>query len=218
MKYYAFERGIMFKYNENKNEKTKEFLNLIEKTWETKIKYNCLHYLLAIICQMNVSDNNIHEQRLYIRPNKNDVDEIEKRYEENIIPCYRTLLKKRCYNIDEKIGMFLDIPRFTFMNQDVYKKEILEHWEYYASKTPFWREIIEQYNGLIDNENKSIIFNDDNSSERFYSLYGFEFDEQNQDIQNMSLKVIEVNDFKTINDHLFKNKIIDYPDDFKLFK
>ena len=51
--------------------------------------------------------------------------------------------------------MFLDIPRFTFMNQDVYKKEILEHWEYYASKTPFWREIIEQYNGLIDNENKS---------------------------------------------------------------
>ena len=35
---------------------------------------------MAIICQMNVADDDIQEQKIYIVPNKKDIEEINEKY------------------------------------------------------------------------------------------------------------------------------------------
>jgi hypothetical protein len=213
--YYATEQG----YNEDNEERKSELLKIIKKNWEEKVKNNCLHYLLAIICQMNVADDDIQEQKIYIVPNKKDIEEIKRRYEDdnndNFVPAYKFLSKKRCYNIDKKIGIFGDLPRFKFASQNEYRHEILMHWEYYVYKTPFWREIIDKYGGSINEEMRIIEFKEDDSMDLFYNLYGYELDEQPLYLQNMSLDFIDCIDFTNQN-NLFTCSI-EYTEKFTLF-
>ena len=186
------------------------------------MKNNCLHYLLAIICQMNVADNDIQEQKIYIVPNKKDIEEIKMRYQDdnddNLVPAYKMLSKKRCYNVDKKIGIFSDLPRFKFASQIEYRCEILMHWEYYAYKTSFWREIIDRYGGSINEEMRTVEFKDD-SMDLFYNLYGYELDEQPLYLQNMSLDCIDYIHYLGVNNennNLFVTSI-EYPENFVLF-
>jgi hypothetical protein len=64
-----------------------------------------------------------------------------------------------------------------------------ENWLYYSAKTPIWKERIEQYKGIIDEELKRIYFEDDELEEDFYNTYGYEPDEQPIEIQNRCLGV-----------------------------
>ncbi|MEX0598516.1 MAG: hypothetical protein WD512_18685, partial [Candidatus Paceibacterota bacterium] len=213
--YYATERG----YDIEDAERKLELLKMIKKCWNSKVKNNWHHYLLAIICQMNVSDDEFQEQKIYITPNKDDIDEIKTRYEITNIPAYNILKTKRCYNVDKNIGMFCDLPRFKFVSYDEYKNEIRDHWEYYASKTPFWREIIEKYNGVICEKTRSVNFDDDLNLEAFYSAYGYELDEQSILVQNMSLCDIDPNNIKNIYYQHDDNRVlVEFPDKFSLFK
>ena len=220
--YYATEQGYNEdnEDNEDNEERKSELLKIIKKNWEEKVKNNCLHYLLAIICQMNVADDDIQEQKIYIVPNKKDIEEIKRRYDDdNDVPAYKILSKKRCYNIDKKIGIFGDLPRFKFSSQNQYRCEILMHWEYYAYKTPFWREIIDKYGGSINEEMRTVEFKDD-SMDLFYNLYGYELDEQPLYLQNMSLDCIDYIHYLGVNNennNLFVTSI-EYPENFTLFK
>jgi hypothetical protein len=62
-------------------------------------------------------------------------------------------------------------------------REITHHWLYYASRCPLWRERIDQFGGSIIDEEKMIIFENDDLLEGFYDKYGFEMDEQTLIIQ-----------------------------------
>ena len=210
--YYARERG----YDLDDEERKSELIKNIEKSWETKIKHNCFHYLLAIICQMNVLDEDIKEQKLFIVPNKEDIDEIIMRYTNAVVPIYRTLQKKRCYTIDASIGIYSDLIRFKYEDQEKYKAEIRDHWEYYAYGTTYWREIMDNYGIILDDEKREIRFLDDEKMENFYELYGYELDEQPTEVQDMGLMNINKSDYREMIE--CNESIIDYPDKFALFK
>lgn len=210
--YYARERG----YDLHDEERKSELIKNIEKSWETKVKHNCFHYLLTIICQMNVLDEDIQDQKLFIVPNKEDIDEIITRYNDVVRPVYRTLQKKRCYNIDESIGLYNNLIRFGFENQDKYKEEIRDHWEYYAYRTPYWREIIDKCGGIADDEMREIKFPNDEKSEEFYDLYGYELDEQPIEVQNMGFLPIRKIDYTEMLEGV--DSLIVYPENFELFK
>lgn len=69
--------------------------------------------------------------------------------------------------------------------QDAY----LNHWLFYASNTPLWTKRIQDFKGIVCDEEKKVIFKEeqdegDNLLQAFYDNYGFEPDEQKKEIQN----------------------------------
>jgi hypothetical protein len=67
--------------------------------------------------------------------------------------------------------------------------EILRYqWLFYASAyTPIWKSRVLEYRGEIDILEKTVIFENDDSSEAFYEKYGFEPDEQSLETQKHCL-------------------------------
>jgi hypothetical protein len=75
-----------------------------------------------------------------------------------------------------------------------YKTQHYYNWEYYASQMPIWKRRIEQFNGKVCKYSKKIIFENDDNLEQFYELYGYDFDEQSLQIQELSLLEIKKKD------------------------
>jgi hypothetical protein len=80
----------------------------------------------------------------------------------------------------------LIIPK-QFIENDYNYKEILKiwrtGWEYYSAKTPFWWNIFELFSGSLNHQKKTIEFKNDGCEERFYEKYGYEPDEQSEEIR-----------------------------------
>lgn len=66
-----------------------------------------------------------------------------------------------------------------------------ENWLYHASFSPLWNEKINDYNGEIFIDKKTVIFNDDEDEEKFREKYDYEPDEQNKDVQDKSIQEIK---------------------------
>ena len=65
----------------------------------------------------------------------------------------------------------------------------LDNWLYYVLETPFWREKIIKHNGLINNEDKVVYFNEDTDDfDNFWDLYNYEPDEQKKIVQDKSIR------------------------------
>ena len=58
--------------------------------------------------------------------------------------------------------------------------DILNNWLFYCYKTPIWRERIEDFHGYP--ENNAIKFTNDEELENFHKKYGYELDEQSNEI------------------------------------
>ena len=52
-----------------------------------------------------------------------------------------------------------------------------QHWEYYAYRTPLWKDRIDAHCGTPDHDSKRIIWNDEDLLEQFYQSYGYDTDE-----------------------------------------
>jgi len=77
---------------------------------------------------------------------------------------------------------------------DALRKIYWYNWEYYASFSPFWQKKIQDCKGTWDHQNKKIVFPEDDDidwSEEFYAKYGYEPDEQKQEIQEKSIQKIQ---------------------------
>lgn len=69
-----------------------------------------------------------------------------------------------------------------------------DNWLYYASFSPLWKERIKIHNGIIDEENKKVIFEEENSDDNqqgFYDEFGYEPDEQKIETQNKTIQEIK---------------------------
>lgn len=66
-----------------------------------------------------------------------------------------------------------------------------ENWLYHASFSPLWKEKINEYNGKILIDKKTVIFNDDEDEENFREKYDYEPDEQKKDVQYKSIQEIK---------------------------
>ena len=77
--------------------------------------------------------------------------------------------------------------------QDLYREHVY-NWLYYASFSPIWEQRIEEYNGVIDDEKKTVSFSDENMEE-FYELYGYDVDEQLKEVQDKMMHTSLVKQF-----------------------
>jgi len=75
------------------------------------------------------------------------------------------------------------------------------HWTYYAYNSPVWLKRMEEFKGTLNHIKRKIEFpeeeeEDEEDEERdwgdeFYTLYGYEPDEQKQEVQDFSIQKIE---------------------------
>ena len=73
------------------------------------------------------------------------------------------------------------------------REAFLNHWLYYASKSPVWLQRIHEYKGKVLEKEKTVVFleegedEDDVLLQSFYDCYGYEPDEQKKEVQDKSI-------------------------------
>ena len=104
---------------------------------------------------------------------------------EDLVP-RKILPLAKIYSIDTDNYLSLfDLKRET---QDI-KTAYYYDWLYYASHSPLWRTRILKHNGVIDQKNHKVEFDDDDI-DGFYDEYGYEPDEQTLEVENKTIQDI----------------------------
>ena len=62
------------------------------------------------------------------------------------------------------------------------REPYLYNWLYYAAQSPIWKSRIAEYGGMIDDAELLVLFPDDEQHESFYDKYGYEPDEQSEEM------------------------------------
>ena len=115
--------------------------------------------------------------------------------------------EQRKYAIDENTGIF-------YLERHMMEKPMTHlfwyQWEYYTQNTPYWKEKYNKYGVQWDEENKTILFPNDDKLEKFYDHYNYELDELPFETSNKSIK--KINNHISILEFLYKYfKIINIP-------
>lgn len=127
-------------------------------------------------------DNNKDICKLYVNLNKKDVDNYCIDYSnENS----RWKILKMEYRYKLRTEYREKVFQIKYININDRREMLLKNWEYYAYDCPYWRDLIDRYEGKIENEN--VIFESDDMLEEFYNNYSYEIDEQSLEIQNIAL-------------------------------
>ena len=95
------------------------------------------------------------------------------------------LAKIYAIDSDNYLSLF-DLKRET---QDI-KTAYYYDWLYYASYSPLWKSRILKHKGVIDQKNHKVEFDDDDIDE-FYDNYGYEPDEQSNEVENKTIQEIK---------------------------
>ena len=169
----------------------KEFTAAIKFTTNTKLNIDKNIILLAKIIQLFSKKHNLKKGKsIYINVEPEDIIPYETIIGTDELKHYR-ILEKACIcgiNDLEHLSLF----KLKRNNYNL-KERYWYHWLYYASFSPIWLERIQQYGGIIDYTNKTVLFDEDNDElmQEFYYLYGLEPDEQKQCVQNKSIITIQ---------------------------
>jgi hypothetical protein len=101
---------------------------------------------------------------------------------------HKILYNAYLYNIDS--SGYMNLFKLKRDKIDI-KESYYYNWLYYASFSPLWKSRISMFNGVIDHENKKVVFEVDNDVDLqgFYSNYGYEPDEQSLSVQNKCLEI-----------------------------
>jgi hypothetical protein len=94
------------------------------------------------------------------------------------------LAKIYAIDSDNYLSLF-DLKRET---QDI-KTAYYYDWLYYASHSSLWKSRILKHNGVIDQKNHKVEFDDDDIDE-FYDNFGYEPDEQSKEVENKTIQDI----------------------------
>ena len=87
-----------------------------------------------------------------------------------------SFLRNACkYPISKEYNKLFNIEHVDYMMQ---KEKLFNHWLYYCKDTPIWIERINEFNGVLDEENEEVVFEDENKLEEFYNKYGYEPEDQ----------------------------------------
>lgn len=96
------------------------------------------------------------------------------------VPHYRKLRKMCNCQIDYN---YLTIDE-AYEVLDAFRND----WLKYAVKSPIWKKRIEEFGGIIQRDG-SVLFSDDDTTEDFYKIYGYEPDEQKVEIYEKCLGI-----------------------------
>ena len=181
---------------------------------------NSIHKIWSIICLLEFNREFISsKKKMYITISANELDEINNLHNSpiplskyNNPQIYKTLSYKRLFSIPKSISSFY----LTREHVENINHLIWYHWEYYAYYCPLWKERFDKYKIKIDDEKQKIEFEDDDELEEFYSQWGYEPDEQSQEIINKRMFEIEENNWKKWYENIFgKECIFEFPEDFR---
>jgi len=116
------------------------------------------------------------------------------------INCFETLNSLKSNRVLEKVCIH-GIDDFEYLslfklkrNKYNINEKYLFNWLYHASFSPIWSKRIHQYGGYPDYLKQKILFKEDPSDDlmqQFYSLYGYEPDEQKKSIQEKCIPDIK---------------------------
>ena len=190
--------GLKLSINRLKN----EFIRI--STINTNIK----HILLTKIMTLFSSMEKLKKGKImYIAVDPDDIIPYDTVHGNRELKAYH-ILKNQCtqgINDTQQLSLF-KLTRNRYNLKDAY----LNNWEYHASFSPLWSQRIHWYGGYPDYGRKKIIFNDDESEEKFYRLYGYEPDEQKLEVQDKSIGFIKkVYNWKWFYDTYKKNGLFD---------
>jgi len=105
------------------------------------------------------------------------------------IPVYRILELGRLCEIDS--DNYLSLFQLKREKLDI-RNAYLNNWLYYTLDTPFWREKIRENNGIINDKDKIVYFNEETDEfDNFWDMYNFEPDEQKKIVQDKSIKDLQ---------------------------
>jgi hypothetical protein len=138
-------------------------------------------------CEQNQNENETKKPNLIINLKESDIEKYKTRICEPH-KAYKVLSEACRYPIRKNIVKLFE----TFVPSNI-KELYWYHWLYYAAKSPVWKNRINQYNGKINHENLSVDFDDEDEEKmaEFYSLWGYEPDEQPLEVQNNNLGVFD---------------------------
>ncbi len=174
MKYFAAEEGIGVRRRK-----------AAKRGWEVGYQ-DKVHVLLALIlhCLMDEShivlDDRVEqstEKELHYAVWLDTID----------LPSHYLLDSRRDFEVFDSIGCF-DLPR---CHVDDVEKLLWFDWIYYSSKSPMWAKRIAEHGGVVNEENKTVDFENEDAEEKFHQDYGLEPDEQDKNVQAMSTRCIE---------------------------
>ena len=99
----------------------------------------------------------------------------------------QTLQTYRDYEISELTSCFK-------IQRELLKKPLTEcfwyNWLYYAAKTPYWKSKLDNYDYVINEETKEVLFKTDDDDEDFHEKYSYDLDELDFDTRNKSTKIL----------------------------
>ena len=105
-----------------------------------------------------------------------------------ILPARKILPLAKVYSID--VDNYLSLFELKREKQDI-KTAYYYNWLYHASFSPLWKSRITKHNGYVDEENKLIVFDEEIDIQNFYDEYGYEPDEQSEDVENKTIQDIK---------------------------
>lgn len=175
--------------------------------FQNNLYENQLHLLLVSLRHNTMDDTLINNRNIFIK-----LQDYNTYNSNNIITSKEEIKEKRYYTIPDEIGMF-KLNRYKYIknnNYNLFKREILRNWQYYAYRSPFWRERIDYYKGYfeeteipltqenIETNQKirtitlyNLEFQNDDLQKEFYQLYNYEMDEQDNETIEKSLKELQ---------------------------
>jgi len=153
--------------------KLAKFLKKKEREWKTNKQEEILGTILKNLCLRDHTSIETTKRQVYVIVKESDVDcfrtiEVE--------PRWKTLQQKCTYD-----GVKTSEPNQSLL--DTYRND----WLFYACFSPIWKTRVLEYNGRVDNDKKTVVFENDDDLEKFYDKYGYEPDEQSLEIQKRCL-------------------------------
>jgi hypothetical protein len=135
------------------------------------------------------------------------------------IKYYETLITEKAYHVLEMvcncgIDDFHYLSLFKLKRQKYnIKNKYWFNWLYHASFSPIWSKRIHEHGGYPDYFKQTIVFKEeptDDLMQLFYSLYGYEPDEQKTEIQEKSIiDIKKTNNWLTFYKNYRKNGIVE---------
>ena len=121
---------------------------------------------------------------------------------EDVSYVYKTLKTHRIYGISSNIGCFKLEREDKDLNHCFWY-----HWEYYAYKSPLWKERFNKYKIKVSDKKQLIEFDNEDDYEKFYEEYGYEPDEQSEEVQQKSSIEIGRTNLKLWVNSIFKKQL-----------
>ena len=104
--------------------------------------------------------------------------------QKNIVPLLPNASREERRQLDQSHAFLVGSKTtdvYTACDDAPLEYNLYNHWLYYASHTPIWEKRIRDYHGVVDDDAMTVVFDDDDDLEGFYSTWGMEPDEQSQE-------------------------------------